>query len=95
MIRGTDPQGYIGCIEAIRHTDFLDRLPELQMPALVVCGREDPGLPAAQAIHEHIVGSDMAVLSPAAHLCNLEQPDAFNDALLGFLARSEAARRGA
>ena len=89
QIRGTDPTGYAGCIGAIRHTDLLDRLAELRMPVMVIAGRDDPGLPAAEAIHEHIPGSELVVLSPAAHLCNLEQPAALNEALLGFLARCE------
>ncbi len=93
MIRRTDPAAYIACIEAIRKADFLDRLDGLRMPALIIAGREDPGLSAAEAIHDRIPGSQMAVLSPAAHLCNLEQPEAFNRALLEFLARSEAARQ--
>jgi 3-oxoadipate enol-lactonase len=92
MIRSTDPAGYAGCIEAIRHTAFLEQLCRLRMPALVVAGREDPGLPAAEAIHEQIPQSAMTVLSPATHLCNLEQPEAFNAALLGFLEKAEAAR---
>ncbi len=93
QIRGTDPAGYVACIEAIRKTDFLERLGELHMPALVVAGRDDPGSLAAEAIHRHVEGSEFVVLSPAAHLCNLEQPEAFNAALLRFLARAEAARR--
>jgi 3-oxoadipate enol-lactonase len=93
LIRSTDPAGYIGCIEAIRRTDLLGRLPELRMPAMVIAGRDDPGLPAAEAIHRHIPGSELVVLSPAAHLCNLEQPAAFNEALLGFLACCERDRR--
>ena len=92
MIRNTDPAGYIGCIEAIRRTAFLERLPELRMPALVIAGQDDLGLPAAQAIHANIPGSELVVLAPAAHLCNLEQPAAFNAALLDFLASAERER---
>jgi 3-oxoadipate enol-lactonase len=88
MIRNTNPEGYIGCIQAIRGTDFLERLREVRAPTLVIVGRDDPGLPAAQAIHEHIPGSQLAVLSPAAHLCNLEQPEAFNEVLSTFLRRA-------
>jgi 3-oxoadipate enol-lactonase len=89
-IRNTDTKGYIGCIEAIRHTEFLDRLPEISVPTMVIAGGDDPGLPAAQAIQEHVRGSELVVLSPAAHLCNLQQPEAFNRALASFLARSES-----
>jgi 3-oxoadipate enol-lactonase len=87
QIRDTDPAGYIGCIEAIRRTDLLDRLAGLALPTLVMAGSDDPGLPAAEAIHHRVAASEMVVLSPAAHLCNLEQPEAFNEALKGFLAR--------
>jgi 3-oxoadipate enol-lactonase len=92
QIRRTDPAGYIGCIEAIRHTDLLDRLAGLALPTLVMAGRDDPGLSAAEAIHRRVTGSEMVVLSPAAHLCNLEQPEAFNDALKEFLVRAQPHR---
>jgi 3-oxoadipate enol-lactonase len=86
MIRSTSVEGYVGCIEAIRHTDLLDRLAEVRMPALVIGGSDDPGLAAAQAIHAKISGSGFTVLSPAAHICNLQQPEGFNEAVLRFLA---------
>ena len=86
LIRHTDPAGYVGCIEAIRRTDFLERLRGLRMRTLVMAGRDDPGLPAAEDIHKNVPGSEFALLSPAAHLCNLEQPSAFNEALRAFLA---------
>ena len=92
MIRHTEPAGYIGCIEAIRHTDLLEWLSELRMPVMVMAGEDDPGLPAAEAIHRAVPGSELVVLSPAAHLCNLEQPVGFNKALMGFLDRSEGRR---
>jgi 3-oxoadipate enol-lactonase len=87
IIRRTHPNGYVGCIQAIRGTDMLERLPQIRVPTLVMVGQDDPGLSAAEAIHEHIPGSEMAVLTSSAHLCNLEQPAAFNEALLSFLAR--------
>jgi 3-oxoadipate enol-lactonase len=87
MIRSTRPDGYVGCIQAIRRTDLLERLSAIRVPTLVIVGREDPGLAAAEAIHEHLPGSELAVLPSSAHLCNLEQPQAFNEALLPFLAR--------
>jgi pimeloyl-ACP methyl ester carboxylesterase len=41
----------------------------------------------AETIHQRIPGSELAVLKQAAHLSNLEQVEAFNAAVLGFLAR--------
>lgn len=79
--------GYIGCSEAIRELNYLERLSEITMPTLIIVGRDDPGTPveAAQLMHQHIVGSELVVLPTAAHLSNVEQPHAFNQALMQFL----------
>jgi 3-oxoadipate enol-lactonase len=89
MIRDTPPQGYIGCCYAIPTIDVTDRLGEVQCPVLVIAGDNDPGTPVAMAqeIHAALPSSELAVLHPASHLCNLEQPEAFNHTLLGFLDR--------
>jgi len=39
----------------------------------------------AEEIHRAIPGSELVVIPSAAHLSNLEQPDAFNQALAAFL----------
>jgi 3-oxoadipate enol-lactonase len=89
MIRETDPRGYAGCCHAIAALDLTDRLPAIRLPTLVVVGEDDPGTPvaAARTIHEHIKDSELAILPSAAHLSNLEQPEAFNNAVLTFLGR--------
>jgi 3-oxoadipate enol-lactonase len=88
MIRGTKPQGYIGCCHAIKALDLTDRLTALSVPTLIIVGEDDPGTPvsAARAIHERIAGSELVVLKSASHLSNLEQADAFNRAMTAFLA---------
>jgi 3-oxoadipate enol-lactonase len=92
MIRATDPRGFIGCAAALRGHDVLDRLSEIEIPTLIVVGEEDPGTPvaAAEAMHARIAGSELVVLPSASHLSNLEQTEAFNDALLSFLSRAGA-----
>ena len=91
QIRGqflaTPAAGFIGCIEAIRGLNYLDRLPEIQIPTVIIVGEEDPGTPVAvsEAIHGRIAGSQLVVLPKAAHLSNVEQSRAFNQALLDFL----------
>lgn len=89
MIRTTRSQGYIGCCHAIQRLDLTDRLEGIRAPTLVVVGEEDPGTPvaASRAIQERIPGAELVVLKSASHLSNLEQPEAFNRALLGFLER--------
>lgn len=83
----TPVNGYIGCTEAIRRIDFLDRLPEINLRTLVIVGEEDPAttVDGARAIHERIAGSRLVVLPSAAHLSNVEQAEAFNRSVLEFL----------
>jgi 3-oxoadipate enol-lactonase len=90
MLRSTPPQGYIGCCHAIPKLNTIDRLGEMRCPTMVVVGEEDPRTPvaAARTIHEALPSSELVVLKSASHLSNMEQPEAFNGALLDFLARA-------
>jgi 3-oxoadipate enol-lactonase len=83
----TPVEGYVGCSEAIGGLNYLERLPEIRTSTLIIVGEDDPGTPveSSEAIHERIPGSRMVVLPSAAHLSNVEQVEAFNKALLGFL----------
>jgi 3-oxoadipate enol-lactonase len=79
--------GYIGCSEAIRVLNYLENLSDIKIPTLIMVGEDDPGTPvaASEAMHERIPGSRLMVLHSAAHLSNIEQAEAFNGALMGFL----------
>lgn len=87
MIRNTKPAGYIGCCRAIPKINVTDRLGAIRCPVQVIVGEQDVGTPVAmsRAIQEAIPGSRLDVLASASHLSNLEQPAAFNKALLEFL----------
>jgi 3-oxoadipate enol-lactonase len=87
MIRTTPPAGYAGCCHAISALDLTDRIHAIKMPTIAIVGEDDPGTPVAahKVIHERIVGSRLEIIPKAAHLANMEQPDAFNKALTGFL----------
>jgi 3-oxoadipate enol-lactonase len=79
--------GFVGCSEAIRRLDYLDRLAEIELLTLIMVGEEDPGTPvaASETMHDRIQGSRLVVLPSAAHLSNVEQAEAFNQALHDFL----------
>ena len=87
QILATPATGYIGCCEAIRRLKYLDRLPGINLPTLIMVGEEDPGTPvaASEAMHERISDSRLVVLPSARHLSNIEQSEAFNAALMEFL----------
>jgi 3-oxoadipate enol-lactonase len=84
----TSQEGYIGCSQAIRELDYLEQLGRIALPTLLVVGEEDPGTPvsAAQAMQERIPGSRLAILPEARHLSNVEQAEAFNRLISGFLS---------
>jgi 3-oxoadipate enol-lactonase len=89
MIRATPPRGYAGCCHAISQLDLTDRLGAITCPTLVIVGKEDQGTPvaASEAIRDRIQGAELVVLDSAAHLSNVEQAEAFTQALVGFLSR--------
>lgn len=86
-ILNTPVAGFAGCCQAISKIDVLDRLQEIDCPALVIVGEHDHGTPPemARQIQANLRGSKLVVISSAAHLSNVEQPQAFNDALVAFL----------
>jgi 3-oxoadipate enol-lactonase len=89
MIRSTAVEGYCGCCYAIMGLNITDQLPAITVPTLLIVGEDDPATPVAahQVINQRIAGSELVVIPDALHLSNVEQRDAFNTVLCGFLAR--------
>jgi 3-oxoadipate enol-lactonase len=87
-IAATDPAGFAGAGRAIRRVALHGRLGGLHRPTLFIAGAEDAACPSAdiRADQAAVAGSAYLELSPAAHISNLEQPDAFTRAVEGFLA---------
>jgi 3-oxoadipate enol-lactonase len=90
MIRTTPAAGYAGCCHAIPKIDVTARLKEIACPIQVIVGEQDAGTPVAMSreIQAAARGSELVIIPNASHLSNLEQPEAFNRALLAFLARA-------
>ena len=86
MFLATDPEGYIGCGEAIRDMDHRPLLAKINTPTLVIAGRYDAGTPleAGEFIAQHMPNAQLAVLE-AAHIANMEQPKIYSDTVLEFL----------
>ena len=87
MFVATNPDGYVACCEAIRDMDFRASNPTITAPTLVIVGKQDPATPpaAGEAIAKAIQGAKLVALD-AAHISNIEQPKAFTEAVLDFLA---------
>lgn len=85
-LAGCSQVGYAGCCAAIRDMDMRPSLGLIPVPCLVIGGENDPATPRdhSEALLQGIPGAVLTML-PAAHLSNVEQPDAFADAMLGFI----------
>lgn len=84
---------YLKTLEASVTQDRAAPLERLSMPTLVVTSDEDRLYPSALAreMARRIRGAELVEIAGAGHLTNIEQPEAFNRAVLDFLARRSAA----
>jgi pimeloyl-ACP methyl ester carboxylesterase len=88
MIEGVDASAAAYAVMAMRdRIDFSSMLHRLHCPVLVVTGENDAIIRAedAQALAEWIAGARFLKIPNSGHLSNLENPEAFNAALLDFL----------
>lgn len=67
--------------------DVTDRLPEIDVPVLIVHGEEDPSLPPSRAepMLEELPDAEMERIPAAGHSANLERAAPVNDAIRAFL----------
>src|SRR6195256_1476533 len=69
-----------------RDAGVIETLPHIKVPALVVVGADDtPFLAASDYMAAKIPGAKKAVIPAAGHAVNIDQPQAFIDAVLPFL----------
>jgi len=69
-----------------RDAAVMEALPHIKVPALVVVGADDtPFLAASDYMASKIPGAQKVVIPAAGHAVNIDQPQAFIDAVLPFL----------
>jgi 3-oxoadipate enol-lactonase len=91
MLETTPAEGYIAACAGLRDADLRHAVSRIRIPALVIGGELDVATPPSQAreLHAAIPGSELVTLKQAAHLSNVERPDAFNAHALAFLGRAD------
>jgi 3-oxoadipate enol-lactonase len=85
-----DPLSMLVAVQSlVARDDVTPRLGEISVPTMVIVGEEDrdPGVGASVSLAARIQGAELVALPDTGHLSALERPEAFADALLGFLAR--------
>lgn len=88
MIISTPKQSFCNTLHALaERKDTCEQLQEINIPVLIMVGKEDKITPiaAAQQMHDKIRGSVLKVIQHAGHLINLENPIAFINRLVKFL----------
>jgi pimeloyl-ACP methyl ester carboxylesterase len=69
-----------------RDARVIESLPNIRVPSLVVVGDEDaPFLASADYMAAKIPGAKKVVIANAGHASNMDQPQAFNTAVIDFL----------
>lgn len=87
MIEGNQISGIAGDLMAMaERPDSVLLLTQITCPTQIIVGQLDQGTPVSDAklMAEHIPGSRLAVIPNAAHLANLEQPQAFTQIVAAF-----------
>jgi pimeloyl-ACP methyl ester carboxylesterase len=85
-MRAFHPRGFRAMARASAE-DVRDVLPHVDAPTLLVYGDRDVRAPltVAETLQAAISDSRLVVLPDAGHLCNIEAPNEFNDAVRAFL----------
>jgi pimeloyl-ACP methyl ester carboxylesterase len=69
----------------------IDSLPSITVPTMVLAGAEDqPFLQSTDYMAAKIPGAEKVILKGAGHAANIDQPQAFNAAVVSFLNRVPA-----
>ena len=86
MIRTTPVNGFIGCAAALADHDYAAAVATVTRPVLFMVGEKD-GItpPAMRKLNEALPGSRYVELPGAGHISNLDQPQAFTQAMADFL----------
>jgi pimeloyl-ACP methyl ester carboxylesterase len=84
------PLGFRLMAKALAGEDTRDLLPRIQVPTLLIWGDADVRSPlhVAQQLHAAIAGSQLAIISGAGHVSNLEAPGQFTTLVRTFCRRA-------
>lgn len=72
---------------ACNQFDLRDRIAEIDLPTLILCGEKDPLTPPAlsRKLNGSIEGSRCEIIPSAGHMVMIENPKAFNKSVLNFI----------
>jgi pimeloyl-ACP methyl ester carboxylesterase len=82
------PSTIFNDFKACDNFDIRSRLPEIRLPALVLCGDEDQLTPVkySRYLCENLQKAHLLIIPKAGHMVMVEQPAAVNEAIESFLS---------
>jgi pimeloyl-ACP methyl ester carboxylesterase len=83
----TDPSILLGDFLACDQFDVTDRLSEVKIPTLILCGEKDRMMPPkfSEFLRNGIPSARLSIIKQAGHMAQLEQPRVVVDAIKQFL----------
>lgn len=89
LMAAVPPQTYRKAVALLTTFDRRALLPKIRVPTLLIAGSDDKTAPASimQRMAARIPGAEFVLLEHCGHLGPMDQPEAFNAALLDFLQR--------
>jgi 3-oxoadipate enol-lactonase len=87
IMSGIPPDTYRRAVRLLTTFDRRKELADIKVPTLLIAGSDDKTAPPAmmEKMAGKIPGSEYVLLDGCGHLGPMDQPEAFNDALLFFL----------
>jgi pimeloyl-ACP methyl ester carboxylesterase len=78
-------QGFMAC----DHFSAIGSLDKITLPTMIIGGKDDLLTPPSYSeyLHKKIGGSNMVIIEDAGHMVMIEQPDAMNQAIEGFVSK--------
>jgi pimeloyl-ACP methyl ester carboxylesterase len=92
QVQQASPAGYRAAMRSLGRFDVTRRLGEIRLPTLVITGDRDTTVPPGvqSILVQRISGARQAVIPGAGHAASVEDPAAFNQALISFLSTANA-----
>src|SRR5688572_1824049 len=89
--------GFVPALKALLEYGYADRLARIEIPVLIVWGRNDLLVPVGDAArYQELIGENarVEIFEDTGHAPMIERPSRFNELLRGFLAGEEAPGAG-
>jgi 3-oxoadipate enol-lactonase len=87
MLNRCPLDGYIATCAALADADIRNRIAEITVPTLVLCGSEDAATPpeTVRQLAQAMPNAQFAVIKGAGHTPSVEQPEQFAETVIAFL----------